>query len=514
MKDKVSELERKKERIKLGGGEERIKKQHLKGKLTARERLELFFDEGSFVELDMFVKPLGREFGMDKRDVPADGIVIGYGKVDSRYVAAFAEDFTCMAGTYGEMHGRKMCKIIEFALHNGMPVVGFNDSGGARLQENMGPLSEYGHLFYLNSIASGVVPQIAAIMGPVAGGQAYSPGLNDFIVMVKKHSYTFIAGPPLVEAVLGEKASVEELGGPEMHSSVSGVCHLVTEDDYGCIEKIKELLSYLPQNNREKPPSKENVDDPNRTCEGLYDIVPRDRNIPYNMHDVILEITDEHEFFEIYENYRKNMICGFARFNGHPVGIYANNPLYMAGTIDVRAAEKASRFVRFCDAFNIPLLSLVDTPAYLVGTQQERKGIIYRGAKLLFAISEATVPQITIYIGKGYAGGYLAMGSKDFKIDFVFAWPTAEIALVGPEGTVNVIYRKEIASAKDPRKERRRREEEFRKTYMSIYYPASLQHIDDIIDPKDTRKVVIKALEALSKKKVELPWRKHGNMPL
>lgn len=486
-------------------------------KQKARDRIKQFFDPGTFVEIDCFARHLGREFGMAERDLPADGIIIGHGKVNGRPVALFSEDYTCMAGTFGEMHGRKMCKILDFGAQNGMPVVGFNDSGGARLQENLGPLSVYGQLFYRNSVYSGVIPQIAVMLGPVAGGQAYSPGLNDFIIMTKGISYTFIAGPPLVEAVIGEKITVEELGGPEMHSTVSGVCHVLAEDEADAIQKTKDLLSYLPSSNREKPPWKDTGDPPSRRCEKIYEIFPADREKPYDMKKIIEQIVDNGQFFEVHHNFARNMITCFARIGGHSVGIYANNPRYLGGSIDVNAAEKAARFVRFCDAFNIPIISLVDTPAYLIGSRMEKEGIIYNGAKLLFAISEATVPQITVYMGKAYAGGYLAMGSKDFKVDFVFAWPTAAIALVGPRGTINVVYYKQLKQEQDPVKReelRKKLEEEFIKTYMSVYYPAGFQHIDDIIDPADTRVHVCRALEALQNKKMELPWRKHGNIPL
>lgn len=512
--DKVKELESRREKIKLGGGVKAVEKQHKEGKLTARERLDRLFDPGTFMELDIFAKCLGREFGMAGRDVPADGIIIGFGKVDGRPVAAFSADYTCIAGTFGEMHGRKMNKIIEFGMDKGMPVVGLNDCAGARLQENMGPLSQYGRLFYLNSIASGVVPQIAVLMGPVAGGQAYSPGLNDFLFMVKGMASTFIAGPPLVEAMVGEKATAEELGGVEVHSKVSGVCHVVAEDENDCIDKLKKLLSYLPSSNREKPPWMDTGDNPSRVSERLYQVVPVDRWVPYDMHEVICEIVDNGEIFEIHKDFHPEMLCCFARLGGHSVGLVANNPRFLAGCITTQAAEKAARFKRFCDCFNIPIINFIDTPAYLVGTVQERLGIIYRGAKLLYATAEATVPQISVYVGKAFAGGYLTMGSKDFDVDFVFAWPTAEIALVGPEGTINVLFRKEIAEAADPEAERKKREQEFRETYMSVYYPAGLQHIDDIIDPKETRPVLIRSLEALKNKKKELPWKKHGNIPL
>ncbi|MDP2954729.1 MAG: carboxyl transferase domain-containing protein, partial [Chloroflexota bacterium] len=372
---------------------------------------------------------------------------------------------------------------------------------------------EYGNLFYLNSIYSGVIPQISAMLGAVAGGQTYSPGLTDFVFMNKK-GVAFIAGPPLVEAVIGEKIGGDELGGARMHSTVSGVCHVMTENDEDCIDKIKELLSYLPSNNKEKPPRLDPEDDPNRTSDALYDIAATGAKAPYDMHRVINEVVDRGRFFEIHKQYCPNMIVGFARFGGQSAGIIANNRQYMAGAITVQAAEKATRFVRFCDAFNIPLVYLVNTPAYLVGSEQERAGMIYRGATLLHATAEATVPKVTVILGWAYAGAYIAMGSRYLGADVVMAWPTAEIGLVAAEGTVNVIFRKEIAAAKDPVEERKRREELFRQTYMNISYPASYQHIDDIIDPKETRPRIVRALEALEGKKQELPWKKHNTMPL
>ncbi len=513
LREKVEKLKQAREQIKLGGGSDRVKQLHDKGELTARERLDRFFDPGTFVELDAFARPLGREFGMDRVQIPADGVIIGYGKVNGRKVAAFAQDFTCIAGTMGEMHGKKIVKITEIGRDWAIPVVGFHESGGARLQEFLAISREYGNLFYLNSTCSGVIPQISAMLGTVAGGQTYSPGLTDFIFMTRDGA-AFIAGPPLVETLLGEKISVEDLGGASMHSTISGVCHVVAEDDADCIDKMKTLLGYLPQNNKQKPPRVETGDDPNRVSEKLYDVVPTNSRVPYDMHNVINEIVDNGEFFEIHAGYATNMIVGLARFSGYSVGIVANNPERLAGSITVDAAEKAARFIRFCDAFNIPLLYLVSTPAYLIGSQQEKLGMIYRGATLLYATSEATVPKITVVIGWSYAGAHIAMGSKYLRADQVFAWPTAEIGLVAAEGVVNVIYRKEIAAAKDPEEERRKRVEEFSKTYMNIYYAASFQHVDDVIDPKETRPVIIKALDTLQDKKVELPWKKHGNMPL
>ncbi len=510
---KVEELKRRKAELALGGGADKIQKQHQEGKLTARERLDRFFDKGSFMEIDGFGKSMGKDFGMDKVSVPSDGVVIGLGKVDGRNVAAFAQDFTSMAGTMGEMHGKKIVKISKMAAELGVPVVGIHESGGARLQEFLAISREYGLWFYLTCINSGVIPQISAMLGAVAGGQAYQPGLSDFIFM-RKDSAAFIAGPPLVESMIGEKISAEDLGGARIHATTSGVCHYVAQTDEECIDAIRDLLSYLPSNNREKPPFVPNDDPVDRVSEKLYDIAADATSKPYDMHKVIKEIADKGKFLEIHKDFQKNMIVGFARFGGHSAGIVANNPMYMSGAITCEAAEKAARFITFCDAFNVPLIYLVSTPAYMVGSQQERKGMIYRGATLLHATSVATVPKITIEVGWAYAGAYVAMGSKYLGADLVYGWPTAEIGLVAAEGVVNLIFRKEIASAADPAAERKKREEEFRKTYMSIYYPASYQHIDDIIDPKETRSVIIKSLEALKGKKLELPWKKHGNPPL
>jgi len=513
----VEELRERTAALAKGGGDKEIAKQHERGKWTAWERLAYLFDEGTFVEMNHFAVSQGRELGMADKKIPRDGIVIGTGKVNGRDVAAFAEDYTCMAGTFGEMHGRKMNLIIEFAMKQGMPMVGLSDSGGARLQENMGPLSEYGKLFYLNSIVSGVVPQLAVLLGPVAGGQAYSPGLCDFLIMSRHAAVTFIAGPPLVKAVIGEEIDAQSLGGPDVHSTVSGTCHVVCEGEQDTIDTVRDLLGYLPSNNRRKAPSRPTQDPHDRRCEKVYELLPADRDQPYDMHAILAEIVDDGRFFEIHAGYARSMITCFCRLGGETVGIYANNPACLNGAIDVPAAEKAARFIRFCDAFNIPVLSVVDTPAYLIGSDQEKRGIIYKGAKLLHAISEATVPQITLYIGKAYAGGYLAMGSKDFRIDYVFAWPTASIALVGPKGTVNVVYGREIEAVATPEEKariRKEKEAEFARTYMSVYYPASLGHVDDVIDPADTRRVLIRAFDSLKEKKVELPWRKHGNIPL
>ena len=499
--------------LKLGGGTEKIELQHRKGMLTARERIDELFDPGTFVEVDQFAQCIGREFGVDKLYTPSDGVITGYGKVDGRTVAALAQDATVVGGAAGEMHMKKIVKITQLAADMRIPIVGLHESGGVRLQEFLAVSREYGHWFRITTRFSGVIPQIAAIMGSVAGGQSYEAALCDWVLMTKSSS-SFIAGPPLVKSVLGEDVSIDELGGAVMHSSVSGVCHVVAEDDIDCIDKIKELLSYLPQNYSEKVPRIDTGDDPERLCERLYEIVPTDVTVPFEMHDVIYEIVDSHtEFFEIHKDYATSMIVGFARFDGYSTGIIANNPIYLSGSITCEAAEKASRFVRFCDAFNIPLLYLTSTPAYLVGSEQEQKGMIFRGATLLHATSEATVPIVDVVIGWAYAGAWIAMGSKYLGGDFVCAWPTAEVGAVAAPGVVDVVRRKEIKAAENPTEAREKYIQEFKDIYMHITYPAGHQHIDAIIDAKETRRVIIKAFDALKGKKQQLPPKKHGNSP-
>jgi acetyl-CoA carboxylase carboxyltransferase component len=513
MESKIQELRQRKEEIKQQGGAKAIAKMHEQGMLTARERIEGLFDPGSFVELDIFVKHHCTFFGMDKREIPAEGVITGYGKINGRLAFAYSQDFTALGGAYGEMHGYKICKVMDLAAESGAPIVGLCHSGGLRLHEVMGPMKTFAYLFYRNSIYSGVVPQISAIMGSVAGGQSYSPGLTDFIVMTKK-SAMYIAGPAFVETQLGEKSTEEELGGAIMHAHVSGVCHVLTENDEDCLAKIKELLSYLPSSNREKPPFTDTGDDPNRMDEELNTILPDSSKKPYDMHKIINRIVDNGKLFEIHKDWARSMIVGFARLGGYSVGIVASQPMFLAGSIDVWAAEKASRFIRFCDAFNIPIIYLQDTPAYLIGREQESLGMIYRGATLLHATSEATVPQITVLIRKAYAGAYIAMGSKHLGTDQVFAWPSAEVCTVAPETTASVIFRKEIASAEHPEERRQQLLKEFHDKFVNPYHVAELQHIDDVIEPKETRPRVISALRMLKDKKKELPWRKHGNMPL
>ena len=514
MDEKVRDLLERKEKLRLGGGLEAAKKQHASGKMTARERLEYFYDPGTFMEFDLFAKHIGTDYGLDKQVLPADGVLTGFGKVNGREVFAYSEDFTVVAGTYGERHGKKICKAVDLARKMGVPVVGMNDSGGARVTEEMGALSEYGQLFFRHVRTSGVVPQIALIMGPVAGGQAYSPALMDFIFMVAKTSYMFIAGPPLVEAVVFKKTTNEELGGPAIHATISGVSDMTSGDDKDCLDQTRLLLSYLPANCGEKPPRREPADDPQRRAPELRKIIPTEPRRSYDMHDVIAQIADNGEFFEIKKEFATNLVIGFARLHGYPVGIVANNPLVKAGCLDVDASDKGSRFIRFCDAFNIPLINLQDVPGFLIGNEMERKGIIRHGAKMLYAYAEATVPKITVVFRKAYAGGYLAMCSKDLGADFVFSLPTAEVCLMGPEGAVNILFRKELSAAEKPEEVRQKRLKEFFDKYVNPYYSAALQHVDDIIDPQEMRPTIIRALEVSLNKQDELPRKKHGITPV
>jgi acetyl-CoA carboxylase carboxyltransferase component len=514
MEEKLNELEERRERLKMGGGPKLQEKQRAQGKMTARERIDYLLDPGSFVEFDLFARHIGTDYGLDKTEVPADGVITGHGKINGRDVFVYSEDFTVIAGTFGERHGKKICKAVDLARKMGVPIIGINDSGGARVTEEMGALSEYGQLFFRHVRTSGVVPQIALIMGPVAGGQAYSPALMDFIFMVEKTSYMFIAGPPLVEAVIFEKTNNEELGGPAIHGRISGVSDLTARDDRDCLDRTKELLGYLPSNCHEAPPLTANGDDPQRRDENLLKIIPTDPHKAYDMHEVIYRIVDEGRFFEIKKEYAPNLIVGLARFHGRPVGIVANNPKHLAGCLDVDASDKGSRFIRFCDAFNIPLVSLQDIPGFLIGTKMERQGIIRHGAKMLYAFAEATVPKITVVLRKAYAGGYLSMCSKDLGADFVFSLPTAEVCLMGPEGAVNVLFRKEIAEAKEPGRVRQEKLTEFFDKYVNPYYSAAQQHVDDIIDPREMRPRIIKALEVCAKKTDKLPQRKHGITPV
>ena len=495
------------------GGEKRVASQHGKGKLTARERIALLFDEGSFVEVNALVKSRCYNFGQEKKDLPGEGVVTGYGTVDGRLVFAFAQDFTVEGGSLGEMHAAKIVHVNELALKVGAPCVGLNDSGGARIQEAVDALSGYGKIFWCNTIASGVIPQISAIMGPSAGGAVYSPALTDFIYMVKGTSQMFLTGPAVVESVTGEKITAEALGGAMTHNRTSGVAQFAAENDEDCIKQIRYLLSFLPSNNMEDAPIVETGDDPTRTDESLDTLMPENSNAPYDMYDVIKSIVDNGEYYDVAKEWAKNIITCFCRMDGQTVGIIANQPNFMAGCLDYNASDKGARFIRFCDCFNIPVLNIVDVPGFLPGVAQEHGGIIRHGAKMLFAYSAATVPKITVVLRKAYGGAYLAMCSKDLGADKVFAWPTAEIAVMGAEGAANVVFRREIEAAEDTEARREELVEEYRETFSTPYMAASRGLVDDIIDPADTRREIALSLELLAGKRQLRPAKKHGLFP-
>ncbi|MBM4432646.1 MAG: methylmalonyl-CoA carboxyltransferase [Chloroflexi bacterium] len=512
--DKVSKLKKLEKEIKAGGGEKRIEQQHASGKLTARERLDLLFDPGTFQELDLFVKHRCSNFGMDKIDIPADGVVTGYGKVNGRTVCAFSQDFTSRGGTLGEMHAKKICKVMDLAMSIKAPMVGLIDSGGARIQEGINALDGYGRIFFRNSCASGVIPQISAIMGPAAGGAVYSPAMTDFVFMVKKTSYMYITGPNVVKAAIGEVIDDDSLGGAMTHHIKSGVAQFACDSDKQAIQEIKKLLSYLPQSNEEKPTDITPTDSPDRADPALDDIIPEDSAKAYDMKDVIRSIVDNGEFFEPSRLYAPNIITCFARFNGRVVGIIANQPNYLAGCLDINASDKATRFIRFCDAFNIPLLTIADVPGYLPGSNQEWGGIIRHGAKLLWCYAEATVPKITLITRKAYGGAYIAMCSQSLGADITLAWPQAEIAVMGAEGAATIIHRQEIQSADNPKAKEREKIEEYRELFYNPYVAASMGYINAVIRPRDTRSTIISAFEALRNKKETRPAKKHGNIPM
>ncbi|MFO8010050.1 MAG: carboxyl transferase domain-containing protein [Dehalococcoidia bacterium] len=496
------------------GGPDRINKQHDSGKLTARERLHLLFDEGSFVETDMFVRHRCDMFGMEKTFIPGEGVVTGYGMVEGRKVCAFAQDFTSTGGTLGEMHAKKICKVMDLAMKTGCPLIGLNDSGGARIQEGVDALSGYGDIFYRNAIASGVIPQISAIMGPSAGGAVYSPAMTDWIFMVKKTSYMFITGPGVIKEVTGEEITSEELGGAMSHSTKSGVCHFACESDEDAIEKVKELLRYLPNNNMEDPPMVQTEDDPDRTEPGLDTLIPDNPQQVYDMRKVIEAIVDNGVTVEPHYHYAKNLIVCFARLNGRAVGIIANQPMHLAGCLDVDASDKLTRFVRFCDAFNIPMLTIADVPGYLPGTNQEWSGIIRHGAKILWCYSEATVPKVTLITRKDYGGSYLAMCSKALGADLTFAWPTAEIAVMGAQGAIPILYGKEIKKAEDPEAVRAQKLDEYKDALYNPYIAAARGLVDEVIMPSESRPRIINAFEMLDTKREVRPPKKHGNIPV
>ena len=512
--DLMKTLREKEEKAKAGGGEKRIKAQHEKGKLTARERIGFLLDKDSFVEQDLLVEHRCINFDMDKVEAPGEGVVAGYGTIDGRLVYVFAQDFTVIGGSLGEMHAKKICKIMDMAMKMGAPCIGINDSGGARIQEGVDSLSGYGQIFYRNTIASGVIPQISIIVGPAAGGAVYSPALMDFVFMVKNIGIMHITGPEVIKAVTGEVVSSEQLGGAMTHNIKSGVAHFAAENEEEVYQMVRKLISFIPSNNIENPPIVENKDDPNRMEEALLNIVPVDPNKPYEMKDVIKYIVDEGEFFESQSYFATNIITGFARLNGHSIGIIANQPKVLAGCLDINASDKASRFIRFCDAFNIPILTFVDVPGFLPGTAQEYGGIIRHGAKLLYAYSEATVPKITLIVRKAYGGAYLAMCSRDLRADQVIAWPTAEIAVMGSQGAANIIFKKEIMKAENPEKVRQEKIEEFKQKFSNPYEAAKRGYVDMVIDPRETRPRLITTLEMLSTKRESRPAKKHGNFPV
>jgi propionyl-CoA carboxylase beta chain len=511
---KIRRLRETKAKSRLGGGADRIEAQHDRGRLTARERIELLLDKGTFREVDPFVVHRTADFNLDQQKYLADSVVTGWGTIEGRLVYIFSQDFTVFGGSLGEVHSEKVCKIMDMALKNGAPVIGLNDSGGARIQEGVVSLGGYADIFLRNTLVSGVIPQISVIMGPCAGGAVYSPALTDFIIMVRKSSYMFITGPDVVKAVTHEEVTFEQLGGADVHSETSGVCHLATDSESDALYLIRKLLSYLPQNNMEDPPFTDNEDDSLRMEEGLNTLIPDDPSKPYDIKNAIRLIVDGNIFFEIQEAYAQNIVIGFARLGGHSVGIVANQPAVLAGVLDIKSSEKAARFVRFCDAFKIPIITFVDVPGFLPGTGQEHGGIIRSGAKLLYAYCEATVPKITVITRKAYGGAYDVMSSKHIRGDVNLAWPSAEIAVMGPEGAVNIIFRKEISKAKDPDKKRDELVADYREKFANPYIAASRGYIDDVIEPWETRPRLINALEMLSNKRDSNPPKKHGCIPL
>jgi acetyl-CoA carboxylase carboxyltransferase component len=498
----------------LGGGEARIAVQHKKGRLTARERIDLLVDKGSFREVDAFVEHRTHDFNLDEQKYLSDSVITGWGTIESRLVYVFSQDFTVFGGSLGEVHAAKICKIMDMAMKNGAPVIGLNDSGGARIQEGVVSLGGYADIFLRNTLASGVIPQLSVIMGPCAGGAVYSPALTDFIFMVRNSSYMFVTGPDVVKAVTHEDVSFEDLGGASVHSEKSGVCHVAGDNEADTLYLLRKLLGYLPQNNLEDAPLVQTMDDPLRMEQALDSLIPESPDKPYDVKEVIRMIMDNGQFFEIHENFAANIVVGFAHLAGHSVGIVANQPTVLAGVLDIDASEKAARFVRFCDAFNIPIITFEDVPGFLPGTHQEHHGIIRAGAKLLYAYCEATVPKLTVITRKAYGGAYCVMSSKHIRGDVNLAWPTAEIAVMGPDGAVNIISRKEIDSAKDPAKRKAELASDYREKFASPYVAAQRGFIDDVIEPKETRPRLINALEMLQNKRDANPPKKHGNVPL
>jgi propionyl-CoA carboxylase beta chain len=511
---KIDELKRRDQLAEAGGGSERRERQHKEGKMSARERVEFLLDEGTFEETDKLVTHRCTDFGMDQQKLYGDGFVTGYGRIEGRLVFVFAQDFTVFGGSLSEANAAKICKVMDQAMRVGAPVIGLNDSGGARIQEGVMSLAGYADIFLRNTLASGVVPQISAIMGPCAGGAVYSPAITDFILMVNKSSYMFITGPDVIKTVTHEEVTKEKLGGAMTHNTTSGVAHFVAQDDAECLSMVRELLSFVPSNNLEDPPRRECTDPVDRVNDALDTLVPPESNKPYDIKDAITAIVDDGYFFEVQEHYARNIVVGFARLNGRPVGIVANQPAFLAGVLDIASSIKGARFVRFCDCFNIPLITFEDVPGFLPGVNQEHGGIITHGAKLLYAFAEATVPKITVITRKAYGGAYCVMASKHIRADVNYAWPTAEIAVMGPEGAVDIVYRRELDKAKNKAELREKKIEEFRERYSNPYVAAERGYVDAVIQPRDTRKKLIQALEMLQNKRDKNPPKKHGNIPL
>jgi propionyl-CoA carboxylase beta chain len=512
--EQLAELERRNREALLGGGEKRIAKQHEGGRLTARERCEQLLDPGSFVEMDRMKVHRCNDFGADKQRIPGDGVVTGYGTIDGRTVFVFSQDFTVFGGSLSGAYAEKVCKVMDLAMKNGCPMIGINDGAGARIQEGVVSLAGYADIFQRNVMSSGVIPQISAIMGPCAGGAVYSPVMTDFVFMVQKTSYMAITGPDVIKATTHEEVTLEDLGGAAVHNERSGVAHFAAANDVECLAMMRELLSFLPSNNLDDPPIKPTADPVERRDAALADLIPESPNKPYDMHRLIEGVVDDGYFFEVHRDFARNIIVGFARMGGMPVGIVANQPDVLAGVLDLLSSVKAARFVRFCDCFNIPIITFVDVPGFLPGTDQEYRGIIRHGAKLLYAYCEATVPKITIITRKGYGGAYVVMSSKHIRGDFNFAYPTAEIAVMGPDGAVNIIFRNELAKAKDPVAEKARLVADYREKFANPYKAAELGYIDEVIKPEETRPVLIRSLKVLRTKRDKNPPKKHGNIPL
>ncbi|USG63608.1 acyl-CoA carboxylase subunit beta [Brevibacillus ruminantium] len=514
MFEKIDELYERKRKVEMGGGDERIAAQHNRGKLTARERIALLLDEDSFVELQPFVKHRATHFGMDKLEAPGEGVVTGYGKINGRQVYIFAQDFTVFGGALGEMHAKKIANIMDLAAKNGAPVIGLNDSGGARIQEGVVSLDGYGHIFYRNSIYSGVIPQISVILGPCAGGAVYSPAITDFVFMVEKTSQMFITGPKVIETVTGEKISSEDLGGASVHSAISGNAHFTAETEEEVLQEVRHLLSFLPQNNREEPPHKEYQGEDGDWLEELIELVPVAGTKVYDVKKVLEKIVDDGEFLEIQPDFARNIVIGYGRIFGQTVGLIANQPKVMAGGLDIDSSDKLARFIRTCDCYNIPLITFVDVTGFFPGINQEHGGIIRHGAKILYAYSEATVPKISVITRKAYGGAYVALNSKAIGADVVYAWPNAEIAVMGPEGAANVIFARDIEQSDEPSLTRQAKIAEYRERFANPYVAAENGMVDDVIDPRETRKYLKLSLEMLKKKSEQRPYKKHGNIPL